>query len=79
MDNGRGMIKKVRFSLDLRDVIEKSKRENKILDKMDGMTDELIDKLVDDMISTHIKDFVSSYIKQELGSGGLEFNGDILL
>jgi hypothetical protein len=79
MDNGEGMIKKVRFSLDLRDVIEKSNRSGKIIEPMDAISDELLDKLVDDMIANHIKDFISAYIKKELGFGNLEFEGDLLL
>ena len=79
MDNGEGMIKKVNFSLDLRDVIEKTKKENNITTGLNPVSDELIDKLVDDMISRHIKDFISSYIKQELGFGSIEFDGDLLL
>lgn len=60
MDNGEGMIKKVRFSLDLRDVIEKSNRNENIVEPMDAISDELLDKLVDDMIANHIKDFISA-------------------
>ena len=73
------MIKKVNFSLDLRDVIEKTKKENEIKNGLNPLSDELIDKLVDDMISRHIKDFISSYIKQETGFGRIEFDGDLLL
>ena len=79
MDRGEGMIKKVNFTIDLRDVIDSEVRKNKIIEPMDAISDELLDKLVDDMIVNHIKDFISAYIKKELGFGSLEFNGDLLL
>lgn len=79
MDKGEGMIKKVNFTIDLRDVIDSEVRKNKIIEPMDAISDELLDKLVDDMIVNHIKDFISAYIKKELGFGSLEFNGDLLL
>lgn len=78
MDKGEGMIKKVNFTIDLRDVIDSGVRKNKIIEPMDGISDELLDKLVDEMISTHIKDFISSYIRKEIGFGSLEFDGDLL-
>lgn len=79
MDKGDGMIKKVNFTIDLRDVIDSEVRKNKIIEPMDAISNELLDKLVDDMIANHIKDFISAYIKKELGFGSLEFNGDLLL
>jgi len=79
MDKGEGMIKKVNFTIDLRDVIDSEVRKNKIIEPMDAISDELLDKLVDDMFSNHIKDFISAYIKKELGFGSLEFDGDLLL
>ena len=60
MDKGEGMIKKVNFTIDLRDVIDSEVRKNKIIEPMDAISDELLDKLVDDMISNHIKDFISA-------------------
>ena len=72
------MIKKVKFSLDLRDVIEKSNRNGNIIEPIDIINDELLDQLVDEMITNHIKDFISAYIKKELGSGNLDFEGDLL-
>lgn len=72
------MIKKVNFTIDLRDVIDSEVRKNKIIEPMDGISDELLDKLVDEMISTHIKDFISSYIRKKIGFGSLEFDGDLL-
>jgi len=78
MDNGEGMIKKVRFSLDLRDVIEKSNRDGNIIEPRDVINDELLNKLIDEMITNHIRDFISAYIKKELGSGNLDFEGDLL-
>lgn len=79
MDKGEVMIKKVNFTIDLRDVIDSEVRKNKIIEPMDAISDELLDKLVDDMISNHIKDFISAYIKKELGFCSLEFDGDLLL
>jgi hypothetical protein len=72
------MIKKVRFTLDLRDVIEKSNVGGNIIEPMDVISDELLDNLIDEMIINHIKDFISEYIIKELEVGNLEFEGDLL-
>jgi hypothetical protein len=78
MDNGEGMVKKVRFTLDLRDVVEKSSKVGNIIEPMDIINDELLNNLVDEMIINHIKDFISEYIQNELEVGNLEFDGDLL-
>lgn len=79
---GNGMIKKVNFNLDLRDVIDDTKRKNNIIEPMDIINDELLSQLVDEMVSSHIKDFIRNYIKKEMGLdynvGGLEFDGNLL-
>tara|TARA_R110000803_G_scaffold209271_1_gene278690 strand:- start:5636 stop:5857 length:222 start_codon:yes stop_codon:yes gene_type:complete len=72
------MIKKVNFTMDLRDVITKNKRSSNIVEPMDVMNDELLDKLVDEMITNHVRDFIRNYVKKEMGYGSLEFNGDLL-
>lgn len=72
------MIKKVKFNLDLRDVIEKSNNTGNIIEPMDVISDELLDELIDDMITNHIKEFLLTYIKKQLDSGSLEFEGDLL-
>ena len=72
------MVKKVRFSLDLRDVLEKSNNAGNIVEPMDVISDELLDELIDDMITNHIKDFILTYIKKQLDSGSLESEGDLL-
>lgn len=70
------MIKKVKFNLDLRDVINKSNRNGNIIEPRDVINDELLNRLVDEIITNHIRDFLSTYIKKELGLDSLEFEGD---
>ena len=78
---GNGMIKKVNFNLDLRDIIDDTKRKNNIIEPNKVINDELLSQLVDEMISSHIKDFIRNYIKKEMGMdynvGGLEFDGNL--
>ena len=76
------MIKKVNFNLDLRDVIDDTKRKNNIIEPTDIINDELLSHLVDEMISSHIKEFIRNYISKEMGMdynvGSLEFDGNLL-
>lgn len=75
------MIKKVRFNMDLRDIVDKSKKSKNgnIINYMEPYNDERLSELVDELISNHIKEFIRDYIKKELGYSSLDFEGDLVI
>ena len=75
------MIKKVRFNMDLRDLVDKSKKSksDNIINLMDPYNDEILSELVE-LISKHnIKEFLRDFIKKEIGYSSLDFEGDLVL
>ena len=75
------MIKKVRFNMDLRDLVDKSKKSksDNIINLMDPYNDEILSELVDELISKRIKEFLRDFIKKEIGYSSLDFEGDLVL
>tara|TARA_B100000497_G_C7598130_1_gene359540 strand:+ start:820 stop:1047 length:228 start_codon:yes stop_codon:yes gene_type:complete len=75
------MIKKVRFNMDLRDIVDKSRKSKRgnIINYMEPYNDERLSELVDELISSHIKDFISNYIKKELKYSSLDFEGNLIM
>ncbi|MEJ6694270.1 MAG: hypothetical protein QNK51_00390 [Chitinophagales bacterium] len=75
------MIKKVRFNMDLRDIVDKSRKSKSgnIINYMEPYNDERLSELVDELISSHIKDFISNYIKKELKYSSLDFEGNLIM